>query len=323
VTADERHAAGVRDLDLVVLGDVNPDIVVAGAEPEFGQREVLVDRITMTIGGSAAIMAVGAARLGLRVALVGVVGPDPFGRYMLDDLGRRGVDTSHCRIDPDLPTGATLVLARGEDRAILTATGTIAELRAGDVPRDLLARTRHVHVASYYLQPQLRADLPSIVARAHDVGTTVSVDPNWDPSGEWDGGLPSLVPELDVLLPNDAEAVRLAHVSTVEEAAVGLQGGGDRPIVVVKRGARGVTAAAPDRTTVTVPAWPITPVDTVGAGDAFDAGFLASWLEGQSLRSSLRFGAVCGALSTRAAGGVDGQPTRDEVDTVLREWSED
>jgi sugar/nucleoside kinase (ribokinase family) len=312
-----------RDLDLVVLGDVNPDIVVAGAEPEFGQREVIVDAITMTIGGSAAIMATAAARLGLTVALVGVVGRDPFGRFILGELGRRGIETSHCRVDAERATGVTVVLAHDDDRAILTATGTIAELGARDVPSELLARTRHVHVASYYLQARLRAELPTIVARVHDAGATVSVDPNWDPSGDWDGGLLTLLPELDLVLPNEAEALRLARASSVEVAAAGIQRAGGRPIVVVKRGADGATAADAGGALTSVPAWPATPVDAVGAGDAFDAGFLAAWLEGQPIRSALRFAAVCGSLSTRAAGGVDGQPTRDEVDDVLSAWPED
>ena len=313
------RAAG-RDLDLVVLGDVNPDIVVAGAEPEFGQREVIVDAITMTIGGSAAIMATAAARLGLTVALVGVVGRDPFGRFILSELGRRGIETRHCRVDTERATGVTVVLARDDDRAILTATGTIAELGARDVPTELLARTRHVHVASYYLQARLRAELPAIVTRAHDAGATVSVDPNWDPSGEWDGGLLALLPDLDVFLPNEAEALRIARSTTVEDAAARLRSRRGRPIVVIKRGPDGALAADEHGAVSAVPAWPVTPVDAVGAGDAFDAGFLASWLEGQPIRSALRFAAVCGALSTRAAGGVDGQPTRDEVDDVLAAW---
>jgi sugar/nucleoside kinase (ribokinase family) len=321
VTADGRSTR--PDLDLVVLGDVNPDIVVVGAAPEYDQREVLVDSIAMTIGGSAAITAAAAARLGLRVALVGVVGRDPFGQFVLDELSQRGVDTVHCRIDPERPTGATVVLARRDDRAILTATGTIPDLTAGDVPAALLERTRHVHVGSYFLQPRLRAELPAIVAGAHRVGATVSVDPNWDPSGAWDGGLLALLPDLDVVLPNEAEAMRLARTSTAEAAGVALQRGNGRPVVVVKRGTAGALGVDGRGAVTTVSAWPVETVDTVGAGDAFDAGFLAAWLDGQPLRSCLRFGAVCGALSTRAPGGVDGHATRDEVAAILRIWPED
>ena len=317
-----RGPAG-RTVDLVVVGDVNPDILVTGAEPAFGQREVLVDGIAMTIGGSAAIMAAAAARLGLRVALVGVVGSDPFGRFMLAALAERGVDTSHCRIDGDRPTGATVVLARHGDRAILTATGAIAELDASDVPSGLLAACRHVHVGSYFLQPRLRAGLPALAERVHAAGATISVDPNWDPSETWDGGLLALLPTLDVVLPNEAEALRLARAATVRDAAAGLQRGAGRPIVVVKRGSDGALARDEAGDVTAVPAPPADVVDAVGAGDAFDAGFLAAWLEGRSIRSCLRFASACGALSTRAAGGVDGQASRDEVDALLDAWPDE
>ena len=312
-----------RDLDLLVLGDVNPDIVVLGADPQFGQREVIVDSIAMTIGGSSSIMAAGAARLGLRVAIVGVVGDDPFGHVVLGALSARGVDVRHCVVSPDRPSGATVVLVRGTDRAILTATGTIADLAADAVGDDLLARARHVHIGGLYLQPGLIAGAPELIARAHRAGTTVSLDTNWDPTGEWDGGVAALLPEVDVLLPNEAEALRLARRPTVSEAARALQSGRGRPVVVVKRGAAGVVAIDGHGHESSIPAMPIDPVDSTGAGDAFDAGFVAAWLEGRAFRDCLRFAAACGALSTRAVGGVDGQPTRAEVDAALLTWPDD
>jgi ribokinase len=308
-----------RDLDVLVLGDVNPDIVVVGAEPEFGQREVLVDSIGIMIGGSASIAASAAARLGLRVALVGVVGDDAFGQFVLDALAVRGVDVSQCIVTPGRPTGATVVLARGMDRAILTATGTIADLSPGMIRDDLLERARHVHIGGFYLQSRLRSGAPGLVARAHAAGATVSLDTNWDPSGKWDGGVAGLLREIDLLLPNEAEALGLARSSSVEGAARALQGGG-RPIVVVKRGAAGAFAVDEHGAGTAIPAMPIDPIDSTGAGDAFDAGFLAAWLERQPLRDCLRFAAACGALSTRAVGGVDGQPTRAEVDAALAGW---
>ena len=115
-----------RDLDLVVIGDVNPDVVVRDAEPAFGQHEEIVSSIELTIGGSASIMATAAARLGLRVALIGVVGDDPLGRFMLAELAARDVDVDACRVDRRMPTGATVII-EGE-----TGTG-----------KDVVARSIH------------------------------------------------------------------------------------------------------------------------------------------------------------------------------------
>jgi len=317
VTQASTLAAADRDFDLLVVGDVNPDIVVSGGEPRYGQREVLVGAVTLTIGGSASIMAAAAARLGLRVALAGVVGDDPLGRFMLDELAVRGVDVAACRIDPDRPTGATVILARDGDRAILTAEGTIPELTAADVPDTLLERTRHVHVASYFLLRGLASALPAVVERARAGGATVSVDPNGDPAETWDGGLVALLPQLDVFLPNEAEAKAIARQGDVVEAARVLAAPGPPPLVVVKCGTDGAFAVDAGGTDERVDAIPIDAVDAVGAGDAFDAGFLTAWLGGRPIHDCLALGVACGALSTRAAGGTASQPTRSEADAAL------
>ena len=140
-----------RDLDLVVIGDCNPDVLVLGSDvtPAFGQQEKLVDRMSLEIGGSASITAVAAARLGLRVALVAAVGPDAAGNFMLDALAREGVDVSAVVVREGLATGMTVALSRGGDRAILTALGAMDSLTASDVPFGLFGRCRHVHVSSY------------------------------------------------------------------------------------------------------------------------------------------------------------------------------
>ncbi len=322
---------GVRTLDLLVVGDINPDIVVAGADPRFGQHERLVESIELTIGGSAGIMAAGAARLGLRVGIVGMVGDDALGRFMLAELRARGVDIAACRIDPTRPTGSSVILARGTDRAILTATGTIADLVAGDVPPGLIEAAGHIHVASYFLQAGLWAGLPDLARRARAAGTSVSVDPNWDPGGSWDAGLADLMPLIDVFLPNEPEArlmtgggdatARGADATAAADAARRLRAlGRDRPLVAVKRGADGALAIDADGSLIEAPAYGIDAVDTVGAGDAFDAGFLAAWLDGRPVRECLAAGVVCGALSTRAAGGTASQATRDEVEAALAGW---
>src|SRR6266508_2942596 len=120
------------DFDLLVLGDANPDLIVRGdVAPEFGQAEKLVDRADLVIGCSGAIAACGAARLGLRVAFSGVVGEDVFGRFMLDALAERDVDTQGLVVDPSRPTGLSVVLSKGGDRATPTRLGAMPRLREG------------------------------------------------------------------------------------------------------------------------------------------------------------------------------------------------
>lgn len=304
-------------LDLLVLGDANPDLVLTGdVEPAFGQAERLVDEAHLTVGGSGAIVACGAARLGLRVGLCGVVGDDLFGRFLRDELERRGVDVGGLVVEAGRPTGVTVVLARTNDRAILTHAGTIGDLRVELIDPALLESARHVHVSSYFLQQRLAPGLPALFDRVRDRGATTSLDPNWDPSERWDGGLSDLLTHTDVFLPNAAEATRIAAVPDVEAAVVALA---QRAALVVAKAGRDGAIAADGGKLVRAGAYDVEPFDTTGAGDAFDAGFLASRLAADPPERSLAIANACGALSTRAVGGVDAQPTMDEVLALLAE----
>jgi len=298
----------VPALDLLVLGDCNPDLLLSGGavEPAFGQIERVVEEAKLVIGGSGAITACGAARLGLRAGLVAVVGDDTFGRFMQESLAQRGVDVSGIAVDGERPTGVSVVLVRGPDRAILTALGTIPELSAAVVDDEKLHTTRHLHVSSFFLQHRLRLELPALLSSARAAGATTSIDPNWDPREEWDGGLLDALADTDVLLVNGEEAKQIAGEDDVEAAAQKLAERG--PLVVVKLGEDGAVAVS-GASVVRAPAIPLEVVDTVGAGDSFDAGFLAGFLGGRPLEDSLALACACGSLSIRAGGGTDGQPT--------------
>ncbi|HEX3974800.1 MAG TPA: carbohydrate kinase family protein [Solirubrobacteraceae bacterium] len=312
----------MSDLDLLVLGDVNPDLVLADAvlDVAFGQAETLVDDAQLTIGGSGAIMACAAARLGLRTALVGLVGPDQFGEFMLRAVSERGVDVTGVTVDPDVRTGLTVVLARPGDRAILTFPGAIAAMSADRVDAGLLGRARHVHVSSFFLQTGLAPGLARLLAEARARGATTSVDPNWDPADAWAGGLHDLLRHVDVLLPNAVEACRLAGVDDPAVAAARLAEIG--PLVAVKLGAEGAVAAPAgggELVRATPPQRLVDPVDAVGAGDAFDAGLLCALLDGRALDFALAFACACGTLSMRAAGGTGAQATLAEARAVSRQ----
>jgi sugar/nucleoside kinase (ribokinase family) len=302
--------------DVVVLGDANPDLVLSGGhvEPSFGQAEHLVVGAQLTVGGSGAILACAAAKLGLRVALCGVVGDDLFGRFMCDEVARRGVDVKGLVVNTELPTGLTVVLSKPGDRAMLTMPGAIGALSVDMVDAALLADTRHVHVSSYFLQKDLAPGLPQLFERLRASKVTTSVDPNWDPAESWDSGVLELLDVTDVFFPNEMEATHIAHISDVPEAIHRLRA--HARIVVVKEGGAGAAAGAGAGY---VKAQPIEAnvVDTTGAGDAFDAGFLAAFLAGASLDEALAMANACGAISTRALGGVDGLATMQEAEAAI------
>ena len=308
------------DIDLLVLGDANPDLILHGGEvvPAFGQAEHLVDDARLTMGGSGAILACGAAKLGLRVAICALLGDDLFGRFVRDGLDAAGVDTTGLATDASVATGITVVLSGPDDRAIITMPGTIAGLRAELIDPSLLERARHVHVSSYYLQSALVSSLPDVFDEVHAHGATTSIDPNWDPSGLWDAGLLELLRRTDVFLPNEMEATRVGRTSDLEDAVLSLSSRSG--LAVVKNGDRGAIAGSQGHVHH-VHGLRADVVDTTGAGDSFDAGFLAAWLGGEPIDRALAIANACGALSTRAMGGVDAQATMAEAVAFLEEGS--
>jgi sugar/nucleoside kinase (ribokinase family) len=300
-----------KELDVLVVGELNADLILQGdVVPVFGQVEKLVDDATLTIGSSSAIFACGVARLGLRVAFVGKVGDDPIGRFMCDALAARGIDTRGVVVDPILKTGLSVILSRGADRAILTYLGTIAALRATDVDRTLLARARHLHMGSYFLHEALLPDIPRLFAETRAHGLTISLDTNYDPAERWDSGVAQVLPDVDLFFPNQTELCAIAGTPEVDDALARLAAMG--PSVAVKLGADGAIARH-GAVVVTAPSIPVQVVDTTGAGDSFDAGYVYGHLAGWQPARTLRFACVCGALSTQAAGGTVAQPTLEEA----------
>lgn len=303
-------------LDVLVLGDLNPDLLLTGdVVPRFGQAEQLLTGADLLIGGSGAIAAHGLARLGVSVALIAEVGEDGFGREMLARIAAAGVEVGRVRRRPDRGTGLSVVLSDGPARSTMTYLGTIDAdppdwRRPDDVPT-----AQWLHVSSVYLQRRLAPELPRLLTLARSAGLRVSMDTNLDPTGRF-AGLAELLPLVDLVLPNASEALAMAAAlgaltDDPAQAALGLAAHG--PVAVVKNGADGALLARPDGSVVTRTGRAIHPVDTTGAGDTFDAAFLAALLAGHDDATALAWGDAAGRLATRALGGTAAQPTRAEL----------
>ncbi len=304
-----------RDYDVAVVGELNADLILRGnVTPAFGQVEQVIDEATLTVGSSSAIFACGAARLGLRVTFSGKAGDDEFGHFMLRELQQHGIDTRGIVIDPRLPTGLSEILSRPSDRAILTHLGSIAALRFDEIDLALLSRARHLHLGSFYLLDALRPHVPRLFEEARARGLTISIDTNYDPSEQWEGGLREALQHVDVFLPNETELLAITREDSIE---AGLDRLSEIPMVAVKLGARGAIARSGSHV-FRADSVPVTVVDTTGAGDSFDAGFVYAYLDGQDLSQALSFACACGSLSTRAAGGTAAQATLAEALAALR-----
>jgi sugar/nucleoside kinase (ribokinase family) len=300
---------------VLVVGEINVDLVLQGAHAfPIPGKEVLVDDVVMTLGSASAICAMGLARLGTPVAFLGKVGTDPWGEFCVDVMRAAGIDVSRVAGDAKLKTGVTVSITSPHDRALVSYLGSIRALRADDVPTAAFAGFDHLHVSSYFLQEGLRPGVRGLFARAHAAGLTTSLDPGFDPSERWEADLLSTLAEADLFLPNEVEITAVTRRGNIAEALRQLENGRTR--VIAKLGAEGCMTLE-DGQPLAVPAFRVEPVDTTGAGDSFDAGFLHAWLRGLSLRESLRWGAACGSLSTRGLGGTSRQADAGEAERLV------
>jgi sugar/nucleoside kinase (ribokinase family) len=302
---------------VLCAGEINVDLVLQDktAFPVLG-KEVLVQDSQLVLGSATAIMAMGLARLGTPVAFVGRVGDDVWGRYCLEDMAGRGIDLSRVIRGGSLKTGITVSITHPADRALVTYLGAISALTGADVPDAALAGLDHLHASSFFFQEGLRPHFPDLFARAHRAGLTTSLDTGFDPSERWDGGLLATLRETDLFFPNEVE---LAAVTGCKDPAEGLRKlDNGRTRVVAKLGKHGAMTLDGEKA-VHVPAYPVETVDTTGAGDSFNAGFLHRWLAGAPLVECLRLGAACGALSTLGLGGTAAQPTLAEAEALIRQ----
>jgi sugar/nucleoside kinase (ribokinase family) len=296
-----------------VAGEINADLVLGGlaALPEPG-REILAESSELVLGSASAICATGLARLGNRVAFAGKVGGDLFGRFCLRDMRRSGIDVRRVVVDRTVSTGITVSLSSASERALVTCLGAIAAFEAREIPDEAFAGASHLHAAAFFLQTALRPGLPELFRRAHRHGLTTSLDPGHDPSGRWRDGLEETLAETDLFFPNEVELHAITGTPDVEAALRSF--GSTR--VVAKLGRDG--AACLDQGSLLRVAAPrVEVVDTTGAGDSFDAGFLHAWAREKPLPTCLRYGAAAGSLSTRALGGTKAQPSLEELEALL------
>ena len=263
--------------DVTIAGELNLDLILYGLPEQLPpERELLADRMMLTLGSSSAIVAHNLAALGSRVGFQSRIGDDPLGQIAIERLQQGGVDVSRVRRVPgSTTTGLTVILHHEAWRNILTYAGTIAETCWEDLDLDYLADSRHFHFSSYYLQRGLRPRVGELFQFLKSKGLTISLDTNDDPDDRWEGGLHEVLRHVDVFLPNEREACKAAGTEDLEAAIQKLSE--LVPLVVVKLGRKGAIAQRGTERFAS-PSQEVVAVDTVGAGDSFDAGFLHEYV---------------------------------------------
>ncbi len=292
-----------KHYDVMVVGELNIDIILNQLDqfPVMG-KEVLSQQLNITLGGSSAIFASNISTLGSSVGFVGKVGLDNFGDHVISSLKSRGVDTQYIVRSDKEKTGVTVVLNFLEERAMVTYQGAMKSLTIHDVEEESFNRARHLHVSSIFLQTELLKDVVQLFKKAKDMGLTTSLDPQWDPAEAWNIDLKKLMKYVDVFMPNASELKALTRTNDLKQALKLVEQ--FENTVVIKDGINGAYL------------WNGTKlhhqnafrneyvVDSIGAGDSFNAGFIHQFLQKKSLEECLEYGALIGAVNTCRHGGT-------------------
>lgn len=309
----------MKRYDIAAIGELNVDIILNGieSEPEIGKEKFARD-MTVTLGSSTAIFAANAAALGSRVCFVGMVGRDSFGSLVRSSLEAKGVDTRFL-IEGDTPTGATICMNYGEDRANLTYPGAMDVMGFDDIDPAVFELAGHIHLSSLFLQPRLLQDIDRVLDAAAARGVTVSLDTQWDPAETWQLDYRRVLPKVTLFLPNEKELQALTGKSSLEAAIAEVTPLLGRAMLV-KCGSRGSLLVRRDGSRTELPAFLNREVvDAIGAGDSCNAGFISAFVKGLPLEACQETGNLTGAVNTTAAGGTGAFTSLEHVRNLCRD----
>ena len=303
--------------DVIVVGELNVDLILNKIQgfPEKG-KEKLAQEMTLTLGSSAAIFASNLNALGAKTAFLGKIGNDIFANLVINSLEKRGVNTEYVIRDGQLKTGATIVLNYEDERAAVTYPGAMDYLVIDDITPHKLKSARHLHFSSYYMQPGIKKDVAAMFRMAKEAGLTTSLDMQWDPQEKWDLDIKNIMPYVDIFLPNRQEIMQLTKQVNMGEAVKII---GNDTIVAIKMAEKGSQVWHNGRK-LELPAFKNDNViDPVGAGDSFNAGFILKYISGAPLEECQKFGNLCGAVNTTAAGGTTAFTSYEDVMKIAYE----
>ncbi len=303
--------------DVYVYGDVNIDLVVPGVEslPEPGS-EVDVPIMETFVGGGAALFTLGLAKLGLTPVFQGSIGRDMYGEYIRGLFRELGVDDSLLLDSDTKKTGISISFTTEKDRCFLTYRGTNEGISLKYMDLEQLRGAKHVHVTGYEGATN-HAEYLDVLTKIREMGdVTVSFDVGWDMTGVWYEGIFDLLPMIDVLFMNETECQHYTRCDDVETGARRLAE--KAGMAVIKMGKTGAMAIK-NGEKFFAPAYTVKAVDTTGAGDSFNAGFIYGFLQGLPMEECLKCGNGCGSLSVTKLGGNTGFPFRAELEQWIRD----
>jgi len=302
----------LKKYDLLVVGELNLDLILNKIKsfPKMG-TEILADKMSLSLGSSSAIFASNISVLGIMTAFAGMIGDDNFGELVLSSLQNKNVDTGFIKINDEHKTGLTVALNYDEDRAMVTYPGAMNYFSLQDMDEEVFESARHMHLSSIFLQEKLKNDVVALFQKARQYGMTTSLDLQWDPNGKWDIDFGSLLPLVDVFLPNKSELFAITGIDDVEKALNSLKE--KCTTIAVKMGAEGSVLFNNGSISYHKPYLNTKVIDAIGAGDSFNAGFVYALLNGYQPADCMDFGNLMGAINTTAGSGTGAFTSKPEI----------
>lgn len=301
--------------EVFVYGDVNVDLLVPNVReiPTPGQEKE-IDLMQLCVGGGAALFALGLGKLGVNVGFGGYIGMDLYGDYIQREMEHYGLDTSRLRRITKYNTGISISFTEEKDRSFLTYRGACERMNLDDITEEDIMETNHIHLTGYSGQKNHK-QFKKLLNRVKNIPeVTVSMDVGWDDSNVWDEGIFELLPMLDVIFMNETECLHYTRGKSIQESLKELME--KVPCGAIKLGAKGAVGFR-EKEIIQVPSFPVKAVDTTGAGDSFNAGFIYGYVREKSLKECLVYGNACGAMSVTGFGGNTAFPTRVQLEKFL------
>lgn len=304
--------------DVIAIGNVVSDFVAAPVKrmPCWGELYSIEKPIKMNIGGNAAIFSVCASQLGLKTGLIGKIGDDEIGKMLLGKVSASSVNVSGVKISTEKPTSVTLAIANEQgERSFFHHFGANSDLKLKDINTQYFKDTKALLLCSYFIMPGL-AGKPSkrILQNAKENNLINFFDVAWDPTNRWE--LDGLLKYVDVFMPNEDEILSITHKSSVSDAVKDVLSSGVET-VAVKLGSKGCYIKNNKGKKIRLDAHNVDAVDTTGAGDIFNAGFIYGFLNGWDLEKTARFANGAGALSVTKLGGTTAAPTIEQIEEFI------
>ncbi|MER3473869.1 MAG: carbohydrate kinase [Armatimonadota bacterium] len=300
--------------EVTCLGILVADVVGKPIDtyPERGRLN-LVERMELHSGGCAANTGVSLAKIGIKTAVIGKVGNDGFGDFLVQVLQKHGIDTRGVKRDEKEATSATMVMVHSDgERSFLHYIGANATLRLEDVDMDLVRQSKVLHVAGALVMPGIDGEpTAQLLRRAKEMGVITSFDTVWNANSGWMQTIKPCLPYVDYIIPSIEEAKMLTGKEEPEDIAQVFLDHGVK-VVGLKMGERGCYIRTPE-VKLAIPRYQVQAVDALGAGDAFAAGFLTGVVKGWDLEQTGRFANAVGALCVTALGATTGVRSLEET----------